>query len=68
MAYIIPQEQVRRLLSGITNARAQKLPRYLVLSEEEASLYRLESLERWLTRHEKGRNLPFGADPTGKQA
>ena len=53
MAYIITKESFRRFLSALGDSRAHNLPRYLVLSEEEESLYHLEPLERWLSRHNK---------------
>ena len=56
MAYIITKESFHRFLSALGDSRVHNLPRYLVLSKEEESLYRLESLERWLARNGKNAN------------
>ena len=58
MAYIITKEKVHRLLSELGCTQTEELPRYLVLSQGEGTLFRIEPLAAWLSRHGKNRTVP----------
>lgn len=50
MAYILTTEELK---PSIGEGRSGQLPFLVVLSRREASGYRLETLEGWLSRHRK---------------
>ncbi len=50
MAYIIPRKTLTPLIG---EGSARNLPPYLILSRQKSDSYRLEPLEKWLSRHGK---------------
>ena len=48
MAYIIPRKTLTPLIG---EGSARSIPRYLILSRQKRDSYRLEPLEKWLSRH-----------------